>query len=157
MEAKMQQGCKDVSAGGRAVRTDSFHHIIDGIHAVALRQRYRRYMDIVKTESPPATEAIEMDVDIVILAFFVAMAKFITDRIASVFDHMDEMILLEKSQRSGYHRFVDRIQDITHFSHGKRARSVAESFRHQNPVGRGFHPMVLHQIYHVSFRHMQES
>ena len=54
------------------LRTNSFHDIIAGPGIISFRQYYRRDVDIVKTEGPVTSFAVEMHVGVLVVIGVVA-------------------------------------------------------------------------------------
>ena len=107
----------------------------------------------MKAESASALKAVEMDMNVIILPFLMAVAQFVPHAFAAVFNDMDKVRILEKSKSPGDDGFVYGIQDISQFRHGKRPCRLGEDRSQKYSVGSRFHPMMHHHVYYVSVFH----
>ena len=99
-----------------ALRTDSFHGIIDGIYLITLRQCYDRGLYLFQTGSLPAYFTIKMNVPLLYQAVVgKASAYFVLGRAASVFKGMDDMMLQKNGKRAEKRRLVEGVEQRHQF------------------------------------------
>ena len=87
------------------MRADSMNQITGRRRAVAIRNIYRRYGNVVQAECLVTNSAVEMDVEIVIMLPG-SMAKLIANAITAVFQHMHKMSVTEKGKSTEYTAFI---------------------------------------------------
>ena len=77
------------------------------MHVIVIRNGNRRNGDVFQAEGAVAFLAVEMDVDVVVLAIMVAVAEFVADTVTGVVQHMHEMRFAEGLQSPENVGFVD--------------------------------------------------
>ncbi len=83
-----------------------------------------------------------------------AQAELVAGAVAAVLDRVHEVVLLEQREASEYSRLVDRADLVLQLHEAQRTALGKERLRHNQPVGRGFHPVPLKQFRQVYVRHI---
>lgn len=81
---------------GATCGTQPFNHIVDSCHFITLWQLDWWHSKSRKTKGLHATLAIEMDMGIVVVLVVVAVTQFVSHTLATTFQHMHQMMLLEQ-------------------------------------------------------------
>ena len=131
----------------------AFDDVIDGGHFISIGQVNQGDFYVVQTKGLMTMFAIEMHMNIIIVFMAVTMAQFIAHSISSVFDDMDEMMLLEEIESTEDTRLING--QYLCFQLTERHRTVAsqQGINHDNAIGCGFDAMRFHQFYRIVLIH----
>ena len=97
--------------------------------------------------------AVEMDVDVVILVFVMAVAEFVAHPVAGIVQHVHEMRLAESLQGPENIRLVDGFHDRFEFGHGHRTARRGEGAGDHDAVRRRLDAVAFHQVQQVFLFH----
>ena len=75
--------------------------VVDVLHAETRRVRHGRHGQFLETESASAGLAVEVDVAVVVVRFFGAVADLVALLAAAVFDTMQQVAFPERGKRPG--------------------------------------------------------
>ena len=130
-----------------AVGTDTFDQIVDSPRLEAFRHSNRRDGRVFEAEGAVALFAVEMDVDIVVPVFVMAVAEFVADAVAGVVQHMHEVRFAEGLQSPENVGLVDGLHDRFELGHGHRAARRRQGAGDDDAVRRRLHAVAFHQLY----------
>ena len=108
----------------------------------ALGQFYLRHHNAIQTVGLLALLTVEVGVHIIIVIVVMTMAELKTLTIHSAINHMHQMVLTEKLQRTEYTRFIDCIDSVLQLGHGLWQHRSFERLYHRNTVGGGLDAML---------------
>ena len=113
----------------------------------ALGQFYLRHHNAIQTVGLLALLTVEVGVHIIIVIVVMTMAELKTLTIHSAINHMHQMVLTEKLQRTENARFINCIDSVLQLGHGLWQHRGFECLYHRNTVGRGLDAMLKKQLF----------
>ena len=97
--------------------------------------------------------AVEMDVEVVVLAIVVGVAEFVADTVAGVIEDMHQVCLAESLQGPENVGLVDGFEQGFQFCHGHGSPRRGEGAGDDDAVRRRLHAVVFHQFQQVFVFH----
>lgn len=121
----------------RTFRTKPLQYVVDTFQTEALRQLYRRHVDLLQTEGAVTACTKEMGVFflVIVIVITVVMADIVFQRSTAIVNGMDESVKEEKGKRTRNSTFIYGWQQL--FQPWQRQHLIATVELLQNEQARG--------------------